>query len=226
MWTPDIHGVINSMESQTLIRVVLVDDHPVVREGLRSTLPACGPIQIVGEAENGLQAIRVVAKTRPNVVLMDVKMPCMNGIDATRRILRDFPECKVLALSMFDDPQYVEEMLRCGCSGYLIKDSSPLEVVIALQQVQAGLQAVSPRLMPTLVKVLGPREPEKRALTEREVEVLKLVAQGLSAKEIGEQLKLSARTVEKHREHISDKTGCSTAVQLVRYAIHKGHVIL
>ena len=223
---PDIHGVTKLVEPKTVIRVVLVDDHPVVREGLRSTLPACGPVQIVGEAENGLQAIKIVGETRPDVVLMDVKMPVMNGIDATRRILQDFPECKVLALSMFDDPQYVEEMLRCGCKGYLIKDSSPLEVVVALQKVQAGFQTVSPQLMPALMKVLGPKEEDKRALTEREIQVLKLIAQGFSSKEIGGQLNLSARTVEKHREHISEKIGCSTAVQLVRYAIHKGYVIL
>ena len=213
------------MDYTTVIRVVLVDDHPVVREGLRSTLPICGPVEIVGEAEDGWKALEVVGRTRPDVVLMDVKMPVMNGIDATRQILRDFPECKILALSMFEDPQYVTEMLRSGCSGYLTKDSSPDEVVKAVQGVKAGLRPVSPRLIQCLVQAMNPKPDEPKALTEREVQVLRLIADGLTSKEIADKLNLSARTVEKHREHMTTKTGCSTVGQLVRYAVYKGYVI-
>lgn len=213
------------MDYTTVIRVVLVDDHPVVREGLRSTLPICGPVEIVGEAEDGWKALEVVGRTRPDVVLMDVKMPVMNGIDATRQILRDFPECKILALSMFEDPQYVTEMLRSGCRGYLTKDSSPDEVVKAVQGVKAGLRPVSPRLIQCLVQAMNPKPDEPKALTEREVQVLRLIADGLTSKEIADKLNLSARTVEKHREHMTTKTGCSTVGQLVRYAVYKGYVI-
>lgn len=213
------------MDYKAIIRVVLVDDHPVIREGLRSTLPQCGPVEIVGEAEDGLQAIEVVGRTRPDVVLMDVKMPNMNGIEASRQILRDFPECKVLALSMFEDPQYVTEMLRGGCSGYLIKDSSPSEVVKAVQGVQAGLRPVSPRLIPCLVSAMDPKLDGPKALTERELQVLKQIAEGFTSKEIADKLGISVRTVEKHREHMTAKTGCSTVAQLVRYAVHRGYVI-
>lgn len=215
------------LKAETLIRVVVADDHPVVREGLRSTLPQCGRVEIVGEAEDGRQALEMVKRLRPDVILLDIKMPEINGLEATKEIQRAFPEVKVVILSMHEDHEYVRRLVDAGCRGYVLKDSSPLEVVRAIEKVHAGEMYLAGRLIPNLLHPPGVgAKSNPHNLTPREIQVLTHVANGLTNKETGIALKMATRTVEKHRQNVMDKTGCTTVAQLVRYALAQGYVKL
>lgn len=213
------------LQVDRLIRIVLADDHPVVREGLRTMLPQCGPVEIIGEAENGRVLIDLVEELQPDVVLMDIKMPEMNGIEAMELLTRNYPHVKVLVLSMYDNPEYVRRLVKAGCRGYMLKDSSPHEMTSAVEKIHRGEFYFSSILIPALVKadIFLLNNPDQE-LTAREVEVLVHLVNGLTNKRIGEVLQMTTRTAEKHREHIMKKTGCTTVAQLVRFAMDKGYV--
>ncbi len=214
------------------IRLLLADDHAVVRSGLRLLLEAQPDMAIVGEVENGADAIRRTAELRPNVVLMDIEMPGMNGIEATRRIKAESAKTAVLALTMYEDDQYFFEMLRAGASGYVPKRAAPDELVSAIRAVSRGEVFLYPSLAGRLVqdylqrRDLEAQEPTVDELTPREQEVLTLIAQGLSNTEIGEQLVISAKTVDRHRENIMRKLNLHNRVDLVKYALRKGLIDL
>jgi DNA-binding NarL/FixJ family response regulator len=216
----------------TPIRLLLADDHAVVRSGLRLLLESQPDMAIVGEAENGADAIRRAAELAPDVVLMDVEMPGMNGIEATRRIKAETPATAVLALTMYEDDQYFFEMLRAGAAGYVPKRAAPDELVSAIRAVSRGEVFLYPSLAGRLVQdYLVRREVEDQAppadeLTPREQEVLTLIAQGLSNNEIGDQLVISAKTVDRHRENIMRKLNLHNRVDLVKYALRKGLIDL
>lgn len=203
------------------IRILLVDDHPVVREGLRSILSSFDEISIAGEASSGREAITLSRSLRPDVVVMDISMPGMSGIEAAEILNRSLPECKVLALSMYDNRGYVREALRAGASGYVLKDIPPRELVRAIEGVVNGAPAISPQALDALVGSAFNRRGEPK-ITRREAQVLGFIARGLSNKEIGVELGLSVRTVETHRENLIHKTGRSTVADLTRYAITQG----
>jgi two-component system response regulator NreC len=210
------------------IRLLLADDHAVVRSGLRMLLQAQPDMIIVGEAETGQEAIRRVAELSPDVVLMDIEMPGMNGIEATRRIKANAPASAVLALTMYEDDQYFFEMLRAGASGYVPKRAAPDELVSAIRAVSRGEVFLYPSLAGRLVQdylrrgPAGEGEPPGDELTPREQEVLTLIAQGFSNNEIADQLVISAKTVDRHRENIMRKLNLHNRVDLVKYALRKG----
>jgi two-component system response regulator NreC len=214
------------------IRLLLADDHAVVRSGLRLLLEAQPDMAIIGEVENGADAIRRTTELRPDVVLMDIEMPGMNGIEATRRIRAESAKTAVLALTMYEDDQYFFEMLRAGASGYVPKRAAPDELVSAIRAVSRGEVFLYPSLAGRLVqdylqrRDLEAQEPPVDELTPREQEVLTLIAQGLSNGEIGEQLVISAKTVDRHRENIMRKLNLHNRVDLVKYALRKGLIDL
>jgi two-component system, NarL family, response regulator NreC len=211
------------------VRVLLVDDHAVVRAGLRMLLGADPELLIVGEAENGAQGVAMARDLAPEVVLMDISMPDMNGIEATRRIKELCPDVAVLALTMHEDDQYFFEMLGAGASGYVPKRAAPNDLIAAIHAVRSGGVFLFPSVARLLVKDYLHRVEEEgepgrpfNVLTEREREVLGLIAQGLSNQEIADRLVISIKTVNRHRENIMAKLKLHSRVELVRYAIEKG----
>jgi len=208
------------------IRVVLVDDHAILRSGLRKVLEAEADIEVVGEAESAERAVFEALSTKPDVVVMDLVMPGMSGIDGTPAVLQAAPGVKVLVLSMQDDPRYVREAFAVGAAGYVLKEAADTEVVGAIRAVAAGEQYVHPTLGARIVAAEAEerRRAEADPLSEREREVLRLLALGHTNQEIAKMLYISVRTAETHRAHIMQKLLLSTRAELVRYALEHGLV--
>jgi two-component system response regulator NreC len=207
------------------IRVFLVDDHTVVRQGLRRILESDEEIEIVGEAGDGRTAIDLVQKLRPHVVVMDVAMPELNGIEATRQILKRVEGAKVLVLSMHGDDIYVRQALKAGARGYLLKDSEDLDLIKAVKAIRGGGSFFSPPVSKVVLsgylgdKADGDAEDSVARLTDREREVLQLIAEGKTNKEVAHALSVSVNTVETHRKHIMEKLDLHNTAELVRFAI-------
>src|SRR5438094_5482969 len=199
------------------ITVLLVDDHSLVRRGFRRMLEDDPAIRVVGEAEDGQQAVQLAAELRPRVVVMDFALPSMNGAVATRQILRTAPDTAILILSMHSEASYVRTCLEAGARGYLLKNAMDLEMVAAVKQVAAGKQVLDPRLGALA-------EPTGQQLTTRELEVLQLIVHGKSNKEIAAVLGLSANTIAVHRANIMQTLGIHNTAELVVYAIRHGLV--
>lgn len=214
------------------IRLLLADDHAVVRSGLRLLLESQPDMAIIGEAETGEEAVRRTAELRPDVVLMDIEMPGINGIEATRRIKGQSPVMAALALTMYEDDQYFFEMLRAGAAGYVPKRAAPDELASAIRAVSRGDVFIHPSLAGRLVqdyllrRDTDEQEPPIDDLTPREQEVLTLIAEGLSNGEIAERLVISIKTVDRHRENIMRKLNLHNRVDLVKYALRKGLIDL
>lgn len=209
------------------LTLLLADDHTLVRAGLRALLDGIPGVTVVAEADDGEQAVLLAAQHRPDVALLDITMPGLNGLQAAERILRTLPGTRVLILSMHDSEEYVNQALRLGVSGYLLKDAATLELQAALEAVAAGATYLSPRITERLLhaKGLRPGEPPAApALSARQTEVLTLLALGKSVKEIAFELQLSPKTVETHRAQIMERLGMRDLASLVRYAIRAGLV--
>lgn len=212
------------------ISVVLVDDHLVFREGLRSLLEVHPDIRVVGEAGTGRQAVELTAKLRPDVVLMDIAMPSLNGIEATRQILAVLPTTRVLALSAHGDDEYIIRAVDAGVAGCLVKQTSAQAVVAAIREVNRGGAAFSAsvaRRLRTTAEYAGhnfKRTQSSRSLTSREIEVIQLIAEGRPNKQVAECLHISIKTVEKHRQNLMDKLNIHETAGLTRYAIAEGIV--
>lgn len=211
------------------ITVLLAEDHTVVREGLRMMLEAEGDIQVVGEAETGRQAVALVRKLHPEVVVMDIAMPQLNGLEATRQILKAAPGTKVLVLSAHSDDAYVERVIGLGAVGYLIKQTSALVVSKAVREAHKGNQFFSPSIAKRLEardrqqpKLGGWLDWNGIRLSSREVEVLQLVAEGKANKQTAAALGISIKTVEKHRQRLMEKLNIHDTAGLTRYAITTG----
>jgi DNA-binding NarL/FixJ family response regulator len=212
------------------IRVLLADDHAVLRDGLRLYLSTQPDIEVAGEAADGYEALAQVEALQPDVVLMDVAMPCLNGIEATLRICRQLPGCRVLVLSQHKRKEYVQQMLQAGAAGYVLKKAGGAEVAAAIRAVHAGQVYLNPEVAAVVVEDYVEHLAEAGTgagspyslLTEREREVLALVAEGRSTREIAQLLTVSARTVDSHRAAIVHKLGVHTQAELVRYAIREG----
>jgi DNA-binding NarL/FixJ family response regulator len=213
----------------TIIRVLLADDHKIIRDGLRTLIDKEAGMEVVAEAENGRKTIRLVQKLRPNVVVMDVTMPDMNGIEATRKITEESPGVRVIGLSMHSDRRYILGMLEAGACGYLLKDCAFEELAGAIRNVAGGNTYLSPRIADVVVrgyldKVPGPSQGLGAALTPREREVLQLLAEGMAAKEIASHLNVSVKTVETHRRNMMEKLDMRSIAELTKYAVREGLV--
>ena len=212
------------------LRVLIADDHAVVRAGIRLLLDSQEGIEVVGEAKDGADAVAKTRELAPDVVLMDVAMPGLSGLEATREIRQTNPDTRVLMLTMHDDEEYFFQAVSLGASGYILKEATPEEVVSAIRIVSRGGVAFHPSLGRKLLddylhRVQAGEESESYSLlTEREREILGLTAEGSSAREIGEKLALSPRTVERHRANLMEKLNLHNRSEVVKYAIRKGMV--
>lgn len=210
------------MQTAEKIRVVIVDDHPLVLDGLVSRLERSQQVEVIGLANNGVEAIEAVEKLMPDVVLMDINMPVMNGVEAAEVFKENFPSIKLLVLSMHDDRNYVMNMARAGAKGYVLKTASADEMLMAVKSVHMGGIYYSPSVAEILLS--KDQQSSNDTLSLREQGVLKLLAQGMSNKEMARELDISIRTVETHRRNIKLKLEISTTPALVRYAIDEGLV--
>ncbi len=213
------------------IKILLADDHKIVRQGLRSLIENQSDMEVIGEAEDGRTTIRLVEELSPHVVIMDIAMPDLSGIEATQKIIGNEPRVKVIALSMYLDRRFVSEMLRAGATGYLLKDCAFDELIQAIRAVVANRIFLSPKVTEIVVqdyiqdsKIDGPSAFS--VLTAREREVLQFVAGGKSTQEIAHQLYVSVKTIESHRRRIREKLNIYSVAELTKYAIREGLTFL
>jgi DNA-binding NarL/FixJ family response regulator len=210
------------------IKILIADDHRIMRSGLRSLLDKEPDMEVVAEAENGRMTVQLALKVFPDVVIMDITMPDLNGIEASRQILSRAPDIKVVALSMHSDEQFVVEMLNAGASGYLLKDCALGELCLAIRAVVANQNYLSPGIASVVIKDYlrklsrAKKPPVARMLTLREREVLQLVAEGNSSKKIASTLHVSVKTIETHRQQIMNKLNIHSVAELTKYAVLKG----
>ena len=199
------------------ISVLIVEDHPVVRSGIRMLLTEEGDINVLAEASNGREALTYLETIKPDLLLLDISMPEVNGLEVTQHVREKYPTMPILILTMHEDERYFFfQLLRAGATGYIVKGAAPNDLVSAVRAVAAG-QAY---LYPSLARLLA-KEPDT-VLSARELEVLQLTAQGLTAREVGKKLSISSNTVERHRANIMSKLGVSNRAELIRYAIRRG----
>ncbi|HEX9861110.1 MAG TPA: response regulator transcription factor [Nitrospirota bacterium] len=209
------------------IRVILADDHTMIREGLRAVLRKHPDIEVVSEADNGRTAVQAAKKFRPDIVILDVFMPGLNGIEAARRMAAASPGTKTIALSMHSGRRFVAEMFKAGASGYLLKDCASEELVNAIRAVMAGRNYLSPHIAKGALRDIVGNGKSKDAsawsvLTPREREMLQLLSEGKTVKQIATALHISVKTVETHRLHIMSKLNIRTLAELTRYALREG----
>lgn len=206
------------------IRVLLVDDHKMMREGLRALLVREAEIEVIGEAENGRRALELVRELSPDVVVMDIAMPDLNGMDAARRIVARYPAVRIIALSTYTEPRYVRAMLEAGAGGYVVKSAAGGELVRAIQAVAKGQKYISTEIAGAVVDGFIGRSapPDRPTLGVREREVLQLLAEGKTSVQIGAALHISTSTVEAHRRNLMKKLDLHSVAELTKYAIREG----
>lgn len=209
------------------IRVLIADDHQIFREGLRKLLQSRGGIEVIGEADNGRDVVALAAELCPDVVIMDVAMPALNGIEATRKISSARGMAKVLALSMHSDNRFITRMLQAGARGYLLKDCAFEELASAIDTIVGNGVYLSPGVTGAVVReyvqhLTDGRQGAASGLSSREREVLQLVAEGLTTKDIASKLRISVKTVETHRKQIMDKLELRSVAELTKYAVREG----
>jgi DNA-binding NarL/FixJ family response regulator len=219
-------GEMEKIDSPRGIRVLLVDDHAILREGLKALLSLSEDIQVIGEASDGWEALAMTQRLAPEVIIMDMAMPGMDGLEATRRITKASPQTKILVLSQHDNERYILPVLRAGAMGYVLKRAVGAELVTAIRTVHQGECFVPPPIAKMMLRNYQQEslatEPVEDALTEREREVLKLVVEGRTSREIAEVLSLSKKTIMCHRANIYQKLGTHNRAELIKYAIRQG----
>ncbi|MFZ5953031.1 MAG: response regulator [Candidatus Rifleibacteriota bacterium] len=209
-------------------RILIVDDHKIFREGLKSLLEKFPEFYVVGEASDGFEAVKLAEQQQPDLIIMDLTMPGLNGIESSRKILQQSPECKIIILSMHSDERFVIELLKVGVKGYVLKDSAFEELHIAIHNVLKNQAYLSPVITDIVVREFAgnKNEPVKNSafmvLTAREREILQLLAEGKATKEIAAKLTISSKTVESHRKQIMDKLQIHSVAELTKYAIREG----
>lgn len=213
------------------IRVLLAEDHTIVRKGIRSLLDAEPSFEVVGEAENGREAVDKAQSLHPDIVLMDHTMPLLNGLEALRQIKKLMPDIKVLILTMHTNEEYIFQYLQAGAEGYLVKQTAPADLVEAIRVVHAGQSFLSPSISRTVIDqyvrhTAGERVDSLDKLTDREREVLQLLAEGYSASDIADQLHISVKTVGVHRMNLMQKLEIDSPTDLVKFALRKGIISL
>lgn len=215
------------------IKILIADDHQILREGLIGCLLTKNDFKVVGEAVDGIEVIEMADTLQPDIVLMDISMPKMNGLKAAKAILNKQPDIKILVLSAFDDEEYITEFLHCGAKGYILKNNSSKEIIDAIEKILCGhiyidteiSRLMFSKIMSQIENKVSSQHKENNHhcdLTEREIEVLVLVADGRLNKEIADELNISIKTVIAHREHIKEKLGIHSTACLIKYAIEKG----
>jgi len=208
------------------MRILIVDDHTMVRESLVSVLQADGSVQVVAQAADGLETVAQAIATQPDIVVTDIAMPGLNGIEVVRRLREAVPKARLLVLTMHQEEEYVLQAVRAGASGYLVKDSAAEELLAAVRSLHAGRGHFGPQAAKALAEQM--QHPERQIedpygrLTTREREVFHLIAEGLTTKEIARRLDISTKTAENHRARVLDKAGVRNTAELVRYALRKG----
>ena len=211
------------MTPKNEIKIVLVDDHKLLRDGLRNIIEKKSNMHIIGEASDGREAIKLASKLLPDVIIMDVAMPGLNGIEAAAQIVKKEPEIKIIGVSMHSGKQFIQGMFKAGAFGYLLKDGDADELIMAISTVIENKKYLSKDLNQEFLTELNKRESIKKTLlSAREKEVLQLIAEGKSSKEIGEMLFLSPKTIDVHRNNIMRKIELYTIPELTKYAIQKG----
>ncbi len=208
-------------------KVMLVDDHEIMREGMSALLRKYSEFEVVGQASDGRQAVEQAMELKPDIVIMDVGMPNLNGIEATRRLVGQFPNLKVMALSTHSDGSMVTKMIKAGAAGYILKESAFDELIEGLNALLEGRTFLCSKVAKVVFSeyismVVNPQSADGDGLSSREREVLQMVAEGRTTKEIAEALKLSTKTIDAHREHIMEKLGIRNVAGLTRYAIREG----
>jgi two-component system response regulator NreC len=208
-----------------MMRIVLAEDHKTVREGLKMLVNAQTDMEVVGEAGDGVAAIKSVREKHPDLVVMDISMPEMNGLKATRKLKSEFPDLKILTLTRHSDDSFLEQLIGAGASGYILKQSAPAELITAIRTVGGGNAYLDSSLTEKVIGGYlsrGLRGERKNEVSDRELEVLRLIAWGHSNKEIGNRLELSVKTVEAHKANAMRKLNMRGRIDIVRYAILKG----
>ncbi len=214
------------MNTSHAIQVLLVDDHNVVRSGLATFLKAYEDLKLVGEAKNGVEAIQLCRQVKPDVILMDLKMPEMDGVAATRAILADYPDIKIIAMTSFDEAELVHDVLAAGAIGYLLKNISADELAKAIRDAASGKSTLSPEAARVLIQAIRPAQQPTFDLTEREMDVLRLVVQGKSNQQIADAMVVTIATVKAHISNILAKLQVSSRAEAIAYAIKKKIVSL
>jgi DNA-binding NarL/FixJ family response regulator len=209
------------------IRILLVDDHEIMREGMCALLKKSNDYEVVGQASDGREAVKLVRELQPDVVIMDIGMPNLNGIEATRQMINDNPKIKVMALSTHSDGNIVAKMLKAGASGYMLKESAFAELLDGISSMYTNNTYLCSKIAKVIFNdyvnmLTNPKWSGNDGLTGREVEVLQLVAEGKTTKEIAQVLGVSVKTVDSHREHIMDKLGIHNIAGLTKYAVREG----
>lgn len=209
-----------------MINVLIADDHAIVRTGLRALLGSDPDLQLAGEATGGYEAIELVGKTRPDILILDLSMPDLDGIAVTRQLKPQYPDLRILILTVHEDEAMLREAIRAGASGYIVKRAAEAELIAAIETIRRGDLYVDPTMLRVLlVESKKPRTEQPASpdpLTPRETDVLKLIVQGYTNRQVGEELGISVRTVEGHRANLLEKLGLRTRVELVRYARDHG----
>lgn len=209
-----------------MTRILIADDHAIVRAGLRALLAEETAFDLIGEAAGGVEAIELVEKTNPEVLILDLSMPDLDGISVTRKIKPQFPALKILILTLHEDEALLKEAIKAGAAGYILKRAAEAELISAIRTILRGDLYVDPSMVRVLLdESRSPQINQKdlaESLTQRETEVLRLIVEGYTNRQIGQELNISIRTVEGHRANISDKLGLHSRVELVRYARQHG----
>ena len=212
-----------------MTRVVIVDDHAIVRAGLRALLFEEAAFELVGEAAGGYEALELVEKTKPDVLILDLSMPDLDGISVTRKIKPNFPDLKILILTLHEDGALLREAIKAGAAGYILKRAAEAELISAIRTILRGDLYVDPSMVRGLLEesrqVQVKQSDQTESLTPRETEILRLIVEGYTNRQIGQELNISIRTVEGHRANISDKLGLHSRVELVRYARKSGLIV-
>ena len=209
-----------------MIDILIADDHAIVRTGLRALLKSEPGLQLVGEATGGYEAIELVGKTCPDILILDLSMPDLDGIAVTRQLKPEYPDLRILILTVHEDEAMLREAIRAGASGYIVKHAAEAELIAAIKAIRRGDLYVDPAMLRVLLVASPKPRTEQPAspdpLTPRETDVLKLIVQGYTNRQVGEELGISVRTVEGHRANLLEKLGLRTRVELVRYARDRG----
>jgi len=212
-----------------MTRVVIVDDHAIVRAGLRALLFEEAAFELVGEAAGGYEALELVEKTKPDVLILDLSMPDLDGISVTRKIKPNYPDLKILILTLHEDGALLREAIKAGAAGYILKRAAEAELISAIRTILRGDLYVDPSMVRGLLEesrqVQVKQSDPTESLTPRETEILRLIVEGYTNRQIGQELNISIRTVEGHRANISDKLGLHSRVELVRYARKSGLIV-